>query len=210
MWYAILIVLIAVLYGVVFAKETFVLKYGNPFNDEDLISTDPDAKGTRLFGWTPNTCPCEKPELDAGLCYERCEEGYHGVGPVCWANTVSIGIGKVMLLQNCKDSGYDGWNDWGLVCQQPIRWNRCKWRSIFGCVGGLEGGNVRAKKLSCRGYDGRYPAQIASLCYRACPDGMRHVPGMPYLCFKGTRGLSYGRGVGSVPALIKFGGCDAS
>jgi len=211
MWYAVLIALIAVLYGAVFMKETFVLKYGNPFNDEDLVSTDPNAKGTRLFGLTPDTCPCEKPELDAGLCYERCEGGYHGVGPVCWADTVGIGIGKVLLLENCRDSGYDGWNDWGLVCQQPIRWNSCKWKGLFGeCWGGAEGGNVRAKRLSCKGYDGRYPDEIASLCYQKCPDGMRHVPGMPYLCFKGTRGLSYGRGVGDVPSIFKFGGCAAS
>ena len=210
MWYAVLILLIAVLYGIVFAKETFVLKYGNPFNDEDLVSTDPNAKGKRLFGITPDTCPCEKPELDSGLCYERCEEGYHGVGPVCWADTVDIGVGKVMLLENCRDSGYDGWNDWGLVCQQPIKWNGCKWKSVFGCIGGLEGGNVRAKRLSCKGYNGRYPSQIASLCYKQCPsDKPNHVPGMPYLCFKGTRGLSYGRGVGDVPSIVKFGDCSA-
>jgi len=43
------------------------------------------------------------------------------------------------------------------------------------------------------------------LCYKRCPEGMRHVPGMPYLCFKGTRGLSYGRGVGDVPPLFAFG-----
>ena len=23
-------------------------------------------------------------EYDAGLCYPKCEEGYSGVGPVCW------------------------------------------------------------------------------------------------------------------------------
>jgi hypothetical protein len=28
---------------------------------------------------------------------------------------------------------------------------------------------------------------------------------MPYLCFKNSRGLSYGRGVGEVPPIFHFG-----
>lgn len=211
MLYALLAALIAILYGLVFMKETFVLKYGNPFNDEDLVSTDPNAKGTRLFGITPDTCPCEKPELDAGLCYERCESGYHGVGPVCWADTVSVGIGKVLLLESCDKSGYGGWEDWGLICHEKLRWNSCKWKLWGLCVGGLEGGRLGAKRLSCDGYDGRYPDKIASLCYRKCPPEMpAHVPGMPYLCFKGTRGLSYGRGVGDVPSIFTFKSCKTN
>ena len=168
MLYALLAALIAILYGFVYMKESFVLKYGNPFNDEDLVSTDPNAKGTRIFGITPDTCPCEKPELDAGLCYERCESGYHGVGPVCWADTVSIGIGKVLLLESCDKSGYGGWEDWGLICHEKLRWNSCKWKLWGLCVGGLSGGRLGAKRLSCDGYDGRYPDKIASLCYRKC------------------------------------------
>jgi hypothetical protein len=30
--------------------------------------------------------PCEEKEYDAGLCYMRCREGFHGVGPVCWGS----------------------------------------------------------------------------------------------------------------------------
>jgi len=209
MWYAALIVLIAVLYAAVFMKETFLMKYGDPRNDEDLISFDPDAKGKQFFGTTPHTCPCDRPEYDAGLCYPRCDEGYRGVGFVCWAETVPRGIGKVMLLKSCKDSGYDGWNDWGLVCQETIKWNSCKWRSIFGCIGGLEGGNVRAKKLSCDGYNGSHPDEVASLCYARCPPGMRHVPSEPYNCWKGGRGLSYVRGAGTIPPLVRVGTCSA-
>lgn len=210
MLYALLVALIAILYGLVCMKETFVLKYGNPFDDEDLVSTDPNAKGTRLFGITPDTCPCEKPELDSGLCYEKCEDGYHGVGPVCWADTESIGIGKVLLLKSCKDSGYDGWTNTGLLCNEPIRFNRCKWKVWGLCIPGLEGGRVRTRRLSCSGYDGRYPDKIDSLCYAKCPEGMRHVPGMPYLCFKGNRGLSYGRGVGEVPSIFTFKSCKTT
>jgi hypothetical protein len=31
-------------------------------------------------------CPEDKPDLQASLCYKKCAEGYHGVGPVCWKN----------------------------------------------------------------------------------------------------------------------------
>lgn len=210
MFYAILIVLVAIVYGIVRMKETFVLKYGNPFDDEDILSTDINAKGTRIFGITPDTCPCAKPELDAGLCYEKCEEGYHGVGPVCWADTVNIGIGKVLLLNSCVNSGYGAdWTDTGLLCNEPLKWNDCKFRGLFNeCWGGLEGGRVKPKSLTCDGYGDR--TNIDGLCYKACPKSHpNHVPAMPYLCFKGSRGLSYGRGAGDVPSIFTFERCTA-
>jgi hypothetical protein len=206
MFYAILIGLIAILYAVITMKETFVLKYGNPFDDEDLVSFDTNAKGKRLFGTTPDTCPCHKPELDGGLCYERCDPGYHGDGPVCWADTENIGAGKVLLLKSCDQSGYVGWTDTGLLCNEPITCGK-GWEFF---TKGCRGGNVREKNLSCDGYDGRYPDEIAALCYRRCPkDKPNHATGMPYLCYKGERGLSYGRGVGDVPAIMSFGGCNS-
>lgn len=206
--YELLLVLGVILFLGLRYRETFVVKYGNPFNDEDLLSFEPNAKGKRIFAITPDTCPKNKSELDAGLCYEACEDGYHGVGPVCWANTTNIGIGKVMELKSCYDSGHryeDGtaWNDWGLLCQKQLKWDTCAWRSIFGCVGGLTGGDLRPKQLTCDNYGDREEA--ASLCYKKCPEGMKRVPAMPYLCFKGSRGLSYGRGVGDVPPLFAFG-----
>ena len=203
MWdlWPVLVVGVVVAYFALRYRETFVVKYGNPFDNEDLISFDPEAKGTRLFGITPDTCPADKPQRDAGLCYEACEQGYHGVGPVCWADTENIGVGKVAKLLNCAESGYNGWNDWGLVCHQPIR-----------CASGLaffregcSGGNIRAKKLDCD-KNSDHPDFISGLCYRKCPKHIpNHVPGMPYLCFKGTRGLSYGRGAGTVPPIFAFG-----
>lgn len=30
---------------------------------------------------------CGDKEYDAGLCYERCRAGYHGIGPVCWSDS---------------------------------------------------------------------------------------------------------------------------
>ncbi len=47
---------------------------------------------------------------------------------------------------------------------------------------------------------------IDGLCYRPCtdPNLPEHVPGMPYLCYKGE-GLSYGRGVGKLPTILRVG-----
>ncbi len=208
MWdlWPLIVVGVAIAFVALKYRETFVVKYGNPFDNEDAISFDPEAKGTRLFAIMPdNTCPPQtakhKTELDAGLCYEPCDSGYHGVGPVCWADTVQIGAGKVARLNNCAESGYNGWNDWGLVCHQPIR---CATGLAF-FREGCSGGNVRAKKLSCDP-NSEHPDFISGLCYKKCPKYLpNHVPGMPYLCFDGKRGLSYGRGVGEVPPIFAFG-----
>jgi hypothetical protein len=199
--YEFLLVLAVLVFLMLKYRETFVVKYGNPFNDEDIISFDANAKGNRLFGITPDTCPANKPEYDAGLCYEQCEVGYNGVGPVCWADTVNIGIGKVVLLKSCAESGYPGWTDTGLLCNEPIECGK-GWEFF---TKGCWGGRVKPKNLSCDGYsDNR--ENVDGLCYRKCPPEMpKHVPAMPYLCFKGTRGLSYGRGVGDVPPIFAFG-----
>jgi hypothetical protein len=202
--YEFLLVLAVLVFMSLKYRETFVIKYGNPFNDEDLISFDPNAKGTRLFGITPDTCPANKPELDAGLCYEQCEVGYHGVGPVCWANTKNVGIGKVLKLLSCGQSGYPGWTDIGLLCMKPIETGSFGgfFRSLFSTIFERQ---IKPKRLTCDGYD-EHKDNVASLCYRQCPKDLpQRVPGMPYLCYKGTRGLSYGRGVGEVPPIFAFG-----
>ena len=199
MW-VILLVAIGLAWALLKTRETFVVKYGNPFDGEDLLSFDRDAKGTRLVSTTPDSCPKDRPVVDAGLCYVECEEGYNGVGPVCWASTHNRGIGKLPKLQSCPESGYGGWTDGGLLCFEPIQCGKGLDFFRKGCWGG----NVRAKRLQCT--DNEFPDNVTGLCYRQCPANKpRGVPGMPYLCFKGSRGLSYGRGVGTVPPLFRFG-----
>jgi len=34
-------------------------------------------------------------DMDAGLCYKKCPKGMHGVGPVCWVDSHSVGIGTL-------------------------------------------------------------------------------------------------------------------
>lgn len=37
-----------------------------------------------------NNKSCGSKERSGGLCYRPCADGYHGVGPVCWANKFGI------------------------------------------------------------------------------------------------------------------------
>jgi len=55
-------------------------------------------------------------EYDAGLCYPRCEEGFKGVGPVCWTTSVPEGRGVGKLPNHCDDR--DEEYTWGL-CYKP-------------------------------------------------------------------------------------------
>lgn len=257
-----LVVLLGIILALLFAlksRETFIIKYGNPFKDQDLLSFEPDAKGTRLFATSPDTCPLDRPEYDAGLCYPECEDGYNGIGPVCWAYTKDIGPGILADFRTCQgsyaDGGmelHDGYVDIGLLCFYPGRWDA-------ECEGGDDGkdafGNcfawnvrlkidppdIKPKGLRCPGRtfqltslfdllgDGlgkiseslggdasigeglktninNFTDLVDGLCYRKCPaNEPHHISGMPYLCTKGDRGLSYGRGVGTIPPLIAFG-----
>jgi len=163
--------------------------------------------GKEIAALSPFTCPDDHPDLQDGLCYQKCREGYRGVGPVCWANSENIGIGTPIGLEECPE----GWNNDGLTCREPLRWNGCKHKGLFGeCYGGAEGGAVRGRLDGggkCPGPGGdEYVDKVDGLCYKKCPEKLpNHIPGMPYLCYAGGD-LSYGRGVGKIPALIRFFG----
>ena len=224
-------VIVVVAFAVYFAlryRETFVVKYGNPFDNEDLLSFDMEAAGTRLISIWPDTCPLDRSEYDAGLCYPPCEDGYHGIGPVCWADTVNIRVGTMARLKSCSEMGLGPeyrddpltcWKD--LKCETGSGWDFFRFDQ-WKC----SGPDLRGKGLSCPGNQpaffslltsiasgslekpnlNEYTDLVDGLCYRACPkDKPEHVPGMPYLCYKGTNGLSYGRGVGTIPPIFHFG-----
>ena len=162
------------------------------------------------------TCKSDQ-ELQAGLCYQKCKPGYHGVGPVCWADSESCGIGTVIGLEDCPQ----GWFTEGLICRQPISGGGCNthcdshWNSSDGgfchthcspIVGGklkgrLDGGG------KCPGpQGGDKPDRVAGMCYGRCPAKLpNHMPGMPYLCYAGGA-LSYGRGVGKIPSMLRVAG----
>ena len=47
-------------------------------------NVDEQRSGARCYP-KDSTCGATR-EDDAGLCYPRCRDGFHGVGPVCWQN----------------------------------------------------------------------------------------------------------------------------
>jgi hypothetical protein len=238
--YELLLALGVVLFALVKARERFGLVVGTDVDGYVTTNTKTD-KGTEIFSTYPNTCPPDKTDLDAGLCYPKCKPGFHGVGPVCWADTKDIGVGIPVGLNPCPE----GWSNDGLICREPIT-NDCSWKWLGICWGKLRGGRLRGRlnpycpkpfRKAGDGYDTEakdcrwepqkpnskpypktlgvcagegalsndHPNYIAGLCYRKCPPELpENVPGMPYLCYKG-QGLSYERGVGVVPSVVRFG-----
>lgn len=49
-----------------------------------------------------------------------------------------------------------------------------------------------------------HPDKVDGLCYKKCPEGWEHVPGMPYNCRMTGAPSPYGRGVG-VPMQCRDG-----
>lgn len=183
------------------SREHFpFLKVGNPFNGQSIISFGKDDKGYEIYSTSPNTCPPNKSDVDGGLCYVPCRAGYHGVGPVCWADSTNVGVGVPVELEPCPD----GWNNDGLICREPIR-NDCSLRGLFGeCWGRLVGGNIKGRLDGGGVCPSSHPDRIDGLCYKKCPqDKPERIKGMPYLCYSGGD-LSYGRGVGDVPKIFRL------
>lgn len=213
-------------------RETFVIRYGNPFDNEDIISFDPnERKGTRLFSTYPHTCPENRLDLQDGLCYEECSEGYNGVGPMCHAETQNIGVGTLARVSTCREMGLDdSYEESPLLCWKHLKcetgsgWNFFRFDQ-WKC----SGPDVKSRSLSCPGNQDAFFSIFTSIatgsfkkpkleeytdltermCYKPCPtEKPNRVPGMPYLCYRardGNTGVSYGRGVGTVPPLFHFG-----
>ena len=255
--YAFLLSMIAVLLLIKKSRETFLVKammdgLGLPkalvVGGNKSVSFDPYSQdGYELINFK-NTCPLDKPDEDAGLCYERCRPGYRGVGPVCWLETSNVGVGVPVGLAPCPP----GWTNMGLTCMQPIRCASGLKFFTEGCSGGRSVGRLdpfcpdkyRIDKRSRKGWDGAAPEQVThgydisqancrsskekefkktrgvcegqgattsdhpdyvdGLCYRSCPkDKPFRVGGMPYLCSVGGD-LSYTRGVGTIPPIVRI------
>jgi hypothetical protein len=69
---------------------TFILSALLAYQGVIAIPTSKDKQSVG-GGDAPPSCPEDKPDKQSGLCYKKCAEGYHGVGPVCWKNK---GIGS--------------------------------------------------------------------------------------------------------------------
>lgn len=144
--------------------------------------------GYPLFGFY--AC-AQGQENDGGLCYNKCKHGYNGVGPVCWKETIDTGTGTPVELEPCPK----GWNNLGLVCQKPLKFY---W---FGFSGGQWLG-----RLNNGGVCPKDKVKIAGLCYKKCPAEWPYRLPWPIAqrCAKVEGSLSYGRGVGVIPALLRI------
>jgi hypothetical protein len=63
----------------------------------------------KLIIGKPRTMSCAAGlQYDAGLCYKKCNAGFYGVGPVCWADApkgwVGCGMGAAKDSKVCKDT----------------------------------------------------------------------------------------------------------
>jgi len=195
--YELLIGAIVVLILALFMRERF----NDPFGyGQELLNIN-----FLPFGFKEDTCPPGW-ENDAGLCYPKCEAGYHGVGPACWANSVSIGVGTPIGLEPVPA----GWINDGLTAREPITGGGCRthcdgnwsWSDGGFChtkCDPIVGGRVIGRLDHGGVCDGTAPGgadhneKIDGLCYKKCPADLPvHIPGMPYLCYKGGP-LSKGR-----------------
>ena len=66
----------------------------------------------KLIIGDPKSMDCPAGQIyDAGLCYKGCNNGYSGVGPVCWANGpngwVDCGMGAAKTSKVCAETVFD-------------------------------------------------------------------------------------------------------
>lgn len=92
---------------------------GATCRQDNILAKDSYGRGV---GVVPTAC---EGELDAGLCYEPCRDGFDGVGPVCW--------------RRCPP----GMHDDGAFCRRDVDIissdnSRCPWYDVCGI--GLERG----------------------------------------------------------------------
>ncbi|MCB9384824.1 MAG: hypothetical protein H6509_09420 [Bryobacterales bacterium] len=123
----------------------FCQTQGCPAGWEDIgVSCKKPSQG-RGVGVVPNGCPSHAPEMQGGLCYPACPQGYHGVGPVCWTDaTVSQGRGAGQIPNQCRASHPNF--DAGLCYQNcgnpdytgvgPVCWGGCTGRYSTPCGAG--------------------------------------------------------------------------
>lgn len=208
--YALLFVLILLLFMTVKAREHFLGFLPDAFNvgGPGGWNFDIGGQGQEVYSATPNSCPPDVPDLQAGLCYQKCKTGFHGVGPVCWLDSTTRGAGTVIGLEPCPD----GWSNDGLTCREPIGCHSisdCFLHGNCGCWGGRIVGRLDHGGV-CPGPQGdEYTEKQWGMCYRKCPKDMPFTDaGLPYLCFPQdpNNGLSYGRGVGKVPPIVRIAG----
>lgn len=160
----------------VIAQDSFLWKYsygrgvGTPFKLACPSGTQPDGKGIKT----------------ATICYKPCRDGYHGVGPVCWANSYDRGVGVPLKSQ---------------MVDKKVR-VRGKCHIYFDSRKNYCDHHWQTQRVSVLRCPSSHPENISSLCYR--------TPKAGYHCSLNScvaNGKpSYGRGAGvSVHAVCDGG-----
>jgi len=101
---------------------------------------------TNGAGYVLNNCGDK--EMDAGLCYNKCPEGYKGVGPLCWKTCPS------------------GWKDTGAQCQKDSYTNGAGY--VLNYCGSKEMDAGLCYNKCPEGYNG-----VGPLCWKTCPPGWK-------------------------------------
>jgi len=128
-------------------------------------------------------------DMDAGLCYPKCKENYHGIGPVCWENNKS------------------GWHDIGALIREHCRPG---WHEVLGvCWEDNKPGWVDVGALIRQECGGCCPKDVAGWCWNKenNPYGSNYIPPTiprPSYIPPTVPRPSYGRGVGMIPFQVKF------
>ena len=61
----------------------------------------------KIIRHKPHAAKCSaNKELDAGLCYSKCPQGFKGIGPVCWQNKGPFPGWKLCGMGYAKDKGF--------------------------------------------------------------------------------------------------------
>jgi hypothetical protein len=142
-------------------------------------------------GTPPTECPGG--DFDSGFCYPKCTPGYKGASFVCWADTEDVGAGTLPSKGPCDP----GQRDDDTSCWEDYKGHGCydlfgtPWCDFWGC-GCIK--KTLFDRQYCPGGD-----LIDGLCYKKCPAGKEHVPGMPYLC-RTVGDVSYTRTAGTLPS----------
>lgn len=140
-------------------------------------------------GTPPTSCPAGK-HYDAG-CWQDPPPGYHAVSFVAWADSVYVGGDRSADLKSCEqfknEEGWDNARDDGTSCWEDWRtWQTGDWRKPLWEAGHQETHSAGCGCIKKTAFD-RHQCRddedlIGVMCYKKCPAGMSHIPGMPYQC----------------------------
>jgi C1A family cysteine protease len=179
-----------------------------------------DPKSTNGYGWIDydsngigdgaawvlarKAC-ADEGDYDAGLCYSKCKPGFHGIGPMCWANcpngmidegaTCRAPISSIAKKSEPRGAGQPmickpGEEQNGALCYPacrsgftgvgPVCWKPCPEGYRDDGATCRKDAVVRAKTSYGRGAGGPLTCapgeeQNGGLCYPACRDGFRGV-----------------------------------